>query len=81
MINGPRIIPSGALRLNQHTPETARAEIRKMAAMGVKFTGEIALTPVPGPTEQEIEVLRAVVDEGEEGRRAWCRSMPSARRR
>ena len=35
----------------------ARAEIRKMAAMGVKFTGEIALTPVPGPSEQEIEVL------------------------
>ena len=35
-----------------------------MAAMGVKFTGEIALTPVPGPSEQEIEVLRAIVDEG-----------------
>jgi imidazolonepropionase-like amidohydrolase len=41
----------------------ARAEIRKMAEMGVKFTGEIGLTPVPGPTEQELEVLRAVVDE------------------
>jgi imidazolonepropionase-like amidohydrolase len=63
MINGPRIIPSGSLRLNQHTPESARAEIRKMAAMGIKFTGEIALTPVPGPTEHELEVLRAVVDE------------------
>jgi imidazolonepropionase-like amidohydrolase len=63
-INGPRIIPSGALRLNAHTPESARAEIRKMAAMGVKFTGEIALTPVPGPSEQEIAVLKAVVDEG-----------------
>jgi imidazolonepropionase-like amidohydrolase len=63
-VNGPRIIPSGALRLNQQTPESARAEIRKMAAMGVKFTGEIALTPVPGPTDQEMEVLRAVVDEG-----------------
>ena len=64
VINGPRIIPSGSLRLNNHTPETARAEIRKMAAMGVKFTGEIALTPVPGPSEKELEVLRAVVDEG-----------------
>jgi imidazolonepropionase-like amidohydrolase len=64
VINGPRIIPSGALRLNNHTPETARAEIRKMAAMGIKFTGEISLTPVPGPTEKELEVLRAVVDEG-----------------
>ncbi len=63
-INGPRIIPSGALRLNQHTPDSARAEIRRMAAMGVKFTGEISLTPVPGPTAQEMDVLRAVVDEG-----------------
>ncbi|HEX5107131.1 MAG TPA: amidohydrolase family protein [Vicinamibacterales bacterium] len=63
-INGPRIIPSGALRLNQHTPESARAEVRKMAAMGITFTGEIALTPVPGPNEKELDVLRAVVDEG-----------------
>ena len=63
-INGPRIIPTGQLRLNQHTPESAREEIRKMAAMGVRFTGEIALTPMPGPTEQEMQVLRAVVDEG-----------------
>src|SRR5438874_5554238 len=63
LINGPRIIPSGSLRLNNNTPETARAEIRKMAEMGIKFTGEIGITPVPGPTEKELEVLRAVVDE------------------
>src|SRR5262245_62457832 len=63
LINGPRIIPSGSLRLNNNTPESARAEIRKMAEMGIKFTGEIALTPVPGPSEKELEVLRAVVDE------------------
>ena len=63
LINGPRIIPSGSLRLNNNTPETARAEVRKMAAMGIKFTGEIALTPVPGPSGKELEVLRAVVDE------------------
>jgi imidazolonepropionase-like amidohydrolase len=63
VINGPRIIPSGSLRLNNNTPETARAEIRKMAEMGIKFTGEIGLTPVPGPTEKELEVLKAVVDE------------------
>ncbi|HTR37017.1 MAG TPA: amidohydrolase family protein [Bryobacteraceae bacterium] len=63
LINGPRIIPSGSIRLNNFTPETARAEIRKMAAMGIKFTGEIALTPEPGPTEHEVEVLKAVVDE------------------
>src|SRR5437867_1341858 len=63
VINGPRIIPSGSLRLNNNTPEMARAEIRKMAEMGIKFTGEIALTPVPGPSEKELEVLRAVLDE------------------
>ena len=63
VINGPRIIPSGSLRLNNNTPEMARAEIRKMADMGIKFTGEIALTPIPGPSGKELEVLRAVVDE------------------
>jgi imidazolonepropionase-like amidohydrolase len=63
VINGPRIIPSARVQLRNNTPEMARAEIRKMAEMGVKFTGEIGLTPVPGPTEQELEVLRAVVDE------------------
>ena len=62
-INGPRIIPSGSLRLANNTPENARAEIRKMAEMGIKFTGEISLTPVPGPSERELEILRAVVDE------------------
>jgi imidazolonepropionase-like amidohydrolase len=64
VINGPRIIPSGRIALRGNTPEMARAEIRKLAEMGVKFTGEIALTPVPGPSDQELEVLRAVVDEG-----------------
>jgi imidazolonepropionase-like amidohydrolase len=62
-INGPRVIPSGSLRLANNTPENARAEVRKMAEMGIKFTGEISLTPVPGPSEKELEVLRAVVDE------------------
>jgi imidazolonepropionase-like amidohydrolase len=63
LINGPRIIPSGSIRLNNNTPETARAEVRKMAEMGIKFTGEIALTPIPGPSEKEIETLKAIVDE------------------
>jgi imidazolonepropionase-like amidohydrolase len=63
VINGPRIIPSGRVALRNNTPEMARAEIRAMAAMGVKFTGEIALTPVPGPGPEELDVLRAVVDE------------------
>ena len=63
VINGPRIIPSGSVRLNNNTPEMARAEIRRMAGLGIKFTGEIALTPIPGPSEREIEVLKAIVDE------------------
>jgi imidazolonepropionase-like amidohydrolase len=63
VINGPRIIPSGSIRLANNTPEMARAQVRKMAEMGVKFTGEILLTPIPGPSEQEIEILKAVVDE------------------
>ncbi len=62
VINGPRIIPSGSVRLTL-TPEQARAEVRKIAAMGIKFTGEISLTPKPGPTPQEMETLRAIVDE------------------
>jgi imidazolonepropionase-like amidohydrolase len=51
VINGPRIIPSGQIRL------------ANMAEMGVKYTGEIALTPEPGPSAQEIDVLKAIVDE------------------
>src|SRR5579883_3148888 len=64
LINGPRIIPSGQIRLANNTPETARQQVRQLAQMGVRFTGEIGLTPVPGPTPQELEVLRAIVDEG-----------------
>ena len=63
-INGPRIIPSERIRLAQHTPESARATVREMKANGIDYTGEISLTPVPGPTPQELEVLRAVLDEG-----------------
>ena len=62
IINGPRIIPSGSVRLTG-TPDEARAEVRKMAGLGIKFTGEIALTPKPGPSAKELETLRAIVDE------------------
>jgi imidazolonepropionase-like amidohydrolase len=62
LINGPRIIPSGRVSLTD-TPEQARAEVRKLAAMGIKFTGEIGLTSFPGPPAREMEVLRAIVDE------------------
>jgi len=64
LINGPRIIPSGRVSLN-NTPEQARAEVRKMAEMGVKFTGEIVLTSFPGPSAREMEVLRAILDEAD----------------
>ncbi len=63
LINGPRIIPAGSIQLANNTPETARAAVRKIADMGIKFTGEILLTPIPGPSEKELEVLRAIVDE------------------
>jgi imidazolonepropionase-like amidohydrolase len=62
MINGPRIIPSGRVRLTG-TPEEARAAVRQMAEMGIKFTGEIALTPRPGPTPKELEMLKVILDE------------------
>jgi imidazolonepropionase-like amidohydrolase len=63
MINGPRVLASERINL-KGTPEEARAAIRAMAAKGIKYTAEIGLTPVPGPSEHEIEVLKAVVDEG-----------------
>jgi len=62
-INGPRIIPSEGIRLADHTPESARAAIREMAANGIGWTGEISLTPQPRPSVQEIAVLEAIVDE------------------
>jgi imidazolonepropionase-like amidohydrolase len=62
-INGPRIIPSGRIVLADNTPENAREEIREFARMGIQWTGEISLTPEPRPDFQELEVLRAVVDE------------------
>lgn len=63
MINGPHVIPSGRVNL-RGTPDEAREAIRQMAAQGIKFTAEMAVTPEPGPTENELAVLRAVVDEG-----------------
>jgi imidazolonepropionase-like amidohydrolase len=62
VIKGPRIIPSGTVRLN-NTPEQARADVRKLVELGIKFSGEIALTPKPGPPAQQLENLRAALDE------------------
>ena len=60
--NGPRVIPSGAVNLRQ-TPAEARAAVQALAKLGIKHTGEIALTPEPAPPQAEIETLRAIVDE------------------
>ena len=62
-INGPRIIPSGRISLADNSPDSARALVRELADMGVRFTGEISLTPQPRPGAHEIEVLEAIVDE------------------
>jgi imidazolonepropionase-like amidohydrolase len=62
-IRGPRIIPSGRLDLAESTTEQVRAEARRFAQLGVKFIGEMALTPKPGPTPKELENLKALLDE------------------
>src|SRR5215510_12001208 len=63
LIKGPRIIPSGRVDLANNTPEKARAEVQKLAGLGIKFIGEMALTPKPGPTAKEMENLKAILDE------------------
>jgi imidazolonepropionase-like amidohydrolase len=63
LIKGPRIIPSGRIDLADNTPEKARAEVRRLATLGIKFIGEMPLTPKPGPTAKEMENLRAILDE------------------
>jgi imidazolonepropionase-like amidohydrolase len=62
-IRGPRIIPSGRLDLAGSSTEQVRAETRRLAALGIKWIGEMALTPKPGPTPKELENLRALLDE------------------
>jgi imidazolonepropionase-like amidohydrolase len=62
-MNGPRLIPSEGIRLADHTPDSARAAVRDMAAAGIEWTGEISLTPRPRPSLHDIEVLDAIVDE------------------
>ena len=62
---GPRLIPSTSISLRQ-TPAEARAAIRAMADAGVYHTGEIALTPEPGPSSAELTVLSAILDEAAE---------------
>ena len=56
------MLPSERVNL-RGTPDEARAAVRAMAAKGIKNTGEIAVTPEPGPSAAEIEVLKATLDE------------------
>jgi imidazolonepropionase-like amidohydrolase len=61
-LKGPRIITSGrADPANFKTPELARAQVRKLAEAKVEI---IKAAINPDPTPQELEVLKAVVDEG-----------------
>ncbi len=64
LINGPHVIPSAAFGGFNQTPDQGRERIRAMAAQGIHFTGEIATTPEPGPSAQDIELLTAAIDEG-----------------
>lgn len=61
-LKGPRIITSGrADPANFKTPEAARAQVRKLAEAGVEI---IKAAINPDPAAQELEVLKAVTDEG-----------------
>ena len=63
-LTGPRIIPSAPLNLAANaTPDTAREGIRRIASMGIKFTGEINVNSFK-PGSGQLEALAAAVDEG-----------------
>jgi imidazolonepropionase-like amidohydrolase len=62
-LKGPRIIPSAPLNLANATPDAAREGIRRIAAMGIKFTGEINVNAFKGDARQ-FEALAAAADEG-----------------
>lgn len=62
-MNGPRLFVSGPVNVKMGA-DMARQQIDDLAAKGVKWTGEIALTPEPGPSAMEVEGLKAAVEEG-----------------
>ncbi len=64
LINGPRVLASGQLFNLHGSPEQARATVREMAAKGIRFTGEMPITPEPGPSADELATLKAVLEEG-----------------
>jgi len=61
-LKGPRVIPAAQVNLNMGTPEQARAELRRLVALGIRFIGEEAINPKP-PTPAQLENLKAIVDE------------------
>jgi imidazolonepropionase-like amidohydrolase len=67
-LRGPRVIPAAQINLNASTSEEARAELRRLAAIGIRFIGEENINPKPTPTQ--LENLRAIVDEGKKAG-AW----------
>src|SRR5579863_8284903 len=62
VIKGPRIIPSGMVNLGNSTTEEARAGVRRLAGLGIKFIGEELISPKP-PTAKELENLKAINEE------------------
>lgn len=60
-LKGPRVIAAGQVSLAKSTPEEGRAEVHRLAGLGIKFIGEETVSPKP--TEHEIEVLKAITDE------------------
>src|SRR5262245_11221875 len=54
-INGPRIIPSGTVGLNQ-TANLAGQTVQQLAMQNVFHTGEIGLTPEPFPPQPQVEI-------------------------
>jgi imidazolonepropionase-like amidohydrolase len=61
-LKGPRVIPAAQINLSSGTPEQARAELRRLAALGIRFIGEENINPKP-PTPAQLENLKAIVDE------------------
>jgi imidazolonepropionase-like amidohydrolase len=60
-IKGPRVIAAGQVNLAKSTPDEGRAEVRRLASLGIKFIGEETVSPKP--TAQELDVLKAITDE------------------
>jgi imidazolonepropionase-like amidohydrolase len=61
-LKGPRVIAAAQINLNNTTPDQARVELRRLAALGIKFIGEETINPKP-PAPAQLENLRAIVDE------------------